>query len=59
MSDRKALASEIAARTTPRFVEIKPERNKRGFTKEELRRLKYGLDWAEFELERRVRAWEE
>jgi hypothetical protein len=34
MTDRKALAREIAARTTPRFVELKPERRKRGFTKE-------------------------
>ena len=25
MSDRKALAREIAARTTPRFIEIKKE----------------------------------
>jgi hypothetical protein len=25
MSDRKALAREIAARTKPRFIEIKPE----------------------------------
>jgi hypothetical protein len=29
MSDRKALAREIAGRSTPRFIEIKPElRNK-------------------------------
>jgi hypothetical protein len=26
MSDRKALAREIAARTKPRFIEITPER---------------------------------
>ena len=26
MSDRKALGREIAARTKPRFIEIKPER---------------------------------
>ena len=26
MSDRKALARKIAARTKPRFIEIKPER---------------------------------
>jgi hypothetical protein len=26
MSDRKALAREIAARTTPRFIEIKEEK---------------------------------
>jgi hypothetical protein len=29
MSDRKALAREIAARTTPRFIEIKDERRDR------------------------------
>jgi hypothetical protein len=29
MSDRKALAREIAARTTPRFIEIKEERRDR------------------------------
>jgi hypothetical protein len=29
MSDRKALAREIAARTKPRFIEIKPERRTR------------------------------
>jgi hypothetical protein len=58
MPDRKALARAIAARTTPRFIEIKRERRKRGFTKEELRRLRYGPDWAELEFERRVRIWD-
>lgn len=29
MSDRKALAREIASRTTPRFVELKEERRDR------------------------------
>ena len=29
MSDRKALAREIAARTTPRFIEIKEEKRDR------------------------------
>jgi len=57
--DRKALAREIAARTAPRFIEIKRERKKRGFNKEEFHRLKYGPDWAELEFERRVRAWED
>jgi hypothetical protein len=57
MKDRKAIAREIAARTTPRFIEI--ERKKRGFSKEELHRLKHGPDWAKLEFERRVRAWEE
>jgi hypothetical protein len=28
MSDRKALARKISARTTPRFVEVKPERRR-------------------------------
>jgi hypothetical protein len=58
MKDRKALAKDIAARTTPRIVEIERERRKRGFTKEELRRLRYGPDWAELEFERRVRTWD-
>jgi hypothetical protein len=31
MSDRKALAREIAARSKPRFVEIKPERSRGPF----------------------------
>jgi hypothetical protein len=57
LKDRIALAREIAARTTPHIVEIKRERKKRGFTKEELHRLKYGPDWAELEFERRVRTW--
>ena len=57
MKERIALAREIAARTATRFLEIKPERKKRGFTKEELHRLKYGRDWAELEFERRVRTW--
>jgi hypothetical protein len=58
MIDRKALAREIAVRTPPRFIEIKRERKKRGFSKEEFHRLKYGPDWAELEFERRVRTWE-
>jgi len=59
MTDRKALARKIAARSTPRFIEIKRERKKRGFTKEEMHRLRYGPDWAELEFERRVKTWEE
>jgi len=58
MSNRIALARDIAARTTPRFLEIEPERKRRGFSKEEMRRLRYGPDWAELEFERRVRTWE-
>jgi hypothetical protein len=52
MSDRKARAREIAARTMPRFVEIKPEREKRNpsFTRAELKALR-----AMAEFERRVR----
>jgi hypothetical protein len=57
MTDRKALAREIAARTTPHFLEIKPERKKRGFTKEEMHRLKYGPDCLELERERLMRTW--
>jgi len=59
MTDRKALARKIAARTTPRFIEIKRERKRRGFSKEEMHRLRYGPDWAELEFERRLRTWEE
>jgi hypothetical protein len=37
MSDRKALARKIAARTTPRFIEIKKEREWRPIADEEKR----------------------
>jgi hypothetical protein len=42
MTDRIALAGEIAARTTPRFVEIKPERGKRNrsFSRKGLKALR-------------------
>jgi hypothetical protein len=33
MSDRKALAREIAARSKPRFIEIKPEPRKETLTR--------------------------
>jgi len=59
MTDGKALAREIAVRTEPRFIEIKGERKKRGFSKEEMHRLRYGPDQAELEFERRLRTWEE
>jgi hypothetical protein len=43
MSDRKALAREIAARSKPRFIEIKRERgSKVPFTEEELRAIRAG-----------------
>jgi hypothetical protein len=59
MSDRKARAREIAARTMPRFVEIKPERGKRNpsFTRAELKALRENK-WAMAEFERRVRTWD-
>jgi hypothetical protein len=47
MTDRKALVREIAARTTPRFLEIKREQKKQGVTSEEMHRLRYGRDWTE------------
>jgi hypothetical protein len=34
LTDRKPSRREIAARTAPRFLEIKRERKKRGFSKE-------------------------
>jgi hypothetical protein len=42
MSDRKALAREIAARTKPRFIEIRRERGggKVPFTEEQLTDIK-------------------
>jgi len=58
IEDRKALAREIAARTAPRLIEIKRVRKKRGFSKEEMHRLRYGPHWAELEFERRVRTWQ-
>jgi hypothetical protein len=57
MKDRRTLARKSQP-TTPRFIEIKRERKKRGFTKEETHRLRYGPHWAELEFERRVRMWE-
>lgn len=51
MSDRKALAREIAARTTPRFIEIKKEEwrpilgpNEMRNVEKELKRLARLLD---------------
>jgi len=48
------------ARTTPRIVEIKPERGKRNrsFAEAELKALRQNK-WAIIEFERRVRTWAE
>ena len=70
MSDRKALAREIAARTKPRFIEIKPEprrklasieipRERRSgvpFTEEELTAIRGGRTAAEYRLHL-IRTW--
>ena len=50
MSDRKALAREIAARTKPRFIEIRPERGgvRVPFTEEQLSAMRGGLSAEEY-----------
>jgi hypothetical protein len=50
MSDRKALAREIAARTTPRFIEIPRERKgvKVPYTEEQLTAMRGGLTAEEY-----------
>ena len=50
MSDRKAVAREIAARTKPRFIEIPRERGggKVPFTKEQLTDIRGGLTAEEY-----------
>ena len=50
MSDRKALAREIAARTKPRFIEIRRERGggKVPFTEEQLSVMRGGLTAEEY-----------
>jgi hypothetical protein len=50
MSDRKALAGEIAARTTPRFIEIPRARGraKVPFTDEQLTAMRGGLTAEEY-----------
>jgi hypothetical protein len=51
MSDRKALARAIAARTKPRFIEIPRERrSKVPFTEEELRAIRGGRTSEEYRL---------
>ena len=50
MSDRKALAREIAARTKPRFIEIPRERGgvRVPFTDEQLTAMRGGLTAEEY-----------
>ena len=50
MSDRKALAREIAARTKPRFIEIPRERGggRVPFTEEQLSVMRGGLTAEEY-----------
>jgi hypothetical protein len=49
MSDRKALAREIAARTKPRFIEIPREKRKTvPFTEEQLTEMPGGLTAEEY-----------
>ena len=50
MSDRKALAREIAARTKPRFIEIRRERGggKVPFTEEQLTDIRGGMTAEEY-----------
>ena len=50
MSDRKALAREIAARTKPRFIEIPRERGggKVAFTEEQLTDIRGGMTAEEY-----------
>jgi hypothetical protein len=50
LSDRKALAREIAARTKPRFIEIPRERGgaKVPFTDEQLTAMRGGLTAEEY-----------
>jgi len=50
MSNRKALARAIAARTKPRFIEIPRERSKVPFTEEELRANRGGRTAGEYRL---------
>ena len=60
MSDRKALAREIAARTKPRFIEIPRERGgiRVAFTEEQLSVIRSGLTAEEFRW-KLIREWGE
>jgi hypothetical protein len=57
MSDRKALARAIAARTKPRFIEI-PRAKRSGvpFTEEELNSIRGGLTAEEYRW-KLIREW--
>ena len=44
MSDRKALARAIAARTTPRFIEIKEEKRDRQADNSRPKRIRYSRE---------------
>jgi hypothetical protein len=50
MSDRKALAREIAARTKPRFIEIPRERRSKAGSEKEMRERRGGLSAEEYRL---------
>jgi hypothetical protein len=58
LSDRKALAREIAARTKPRFIEIPRERGgaKVPFTDEQLTAMRGGLTAEEYRW-KLIREW--
>ena len=60
MSDRKALARAIAARTKPRFIEIRPERGggKVPFTEDQLTEMRGGLTAEEYRW-KLIREWGE
>ena len=60
MSDRKALARVIAARTTPRFIEIPRERGggKVPFKDEQLTAIRGGLTAEEYRW-KLIREWRE
>jgi hypothetical protein len=55
MSDRKALAREIAKRKPPQFIEVKPPRMQR--TQIEGERGRRGQDLMEYEAALRFIAW--
>jgi hypothetical protein len=48
MSDRKALAREIAARTKPRFIDIPPKRRRKYLTEEEMTAMRGGRTAEEY-----------
>ena len=48
MTDRKALARTIAARTKPRFIEIPRKRRSKVYTEEQLDELRGGMTAEEY-----------